>query len=107
MKVRFIDDDYSKVEGQKFKNILLVGDDALLPKLGEVYEVVGYANIEGVNYYELAGLESPENYEISVIVFNVDRFEIVDETFVPNHIEEDGSLVRKSTFYVNFELDKP
>ena len=91
MKVKCINGDFSNSNCKAVRNILLVGDDHLLPKEGEVYEVIGYANWEiypgldgSVHAYEL-DLPDHSHYG-SRIVFLKDRFEIFDETFVPNAV---------------------
>ena len=107
MKVKCITTDYSKVTNEAIQNILKVGDDSLLPTLGEVYEVIGNAYINGEKYYKIDQLESPEAYGIPGIWFNSNRFEIVDNTFVNNAIDEYGNLCRKENFYIELTLLNP
>ncbi len=106
MKVKCINTDYSKVTNEAILNILKVGDDSLLPTLGKVYEVIGNAYINGEKYYEIDQLESPEAYGIPVIVFNSNRFEVVDRKFANNAVDENGDLCRKENFYVEMRLSK-
>lgn len=110
MKVICINDDFSTCPLQEVQNILRVGDDGCLPRKGEVYEVIGHAHWDeyrgkkNVDGYILLGLESTEAYGIH-LAFGKDRFEIWDDTFVSNHVTEDGMLVRKMDMYLSFTMN--
>lgn len=115
MKVKCINGDFSNTNCEAVENILLVGDDDLLPKEGLVYEVIGYGHWEDspghngpADAYEL---DLPDHSHYGVrILFNKDRFEIVDETFVPNAVcDRDpfkGELVRKVNVYMELSYEK-
>ncbi len=110
MKVICIDDDFTKCKIEAVKNILKVGDNGCLPQKGQVYEVIGYVywdeydERKNVWAYILDGLESTESYGVK-LSFNKKRFEVYDNTFVPNHISADGNIVRKVTMHCNFNID--
>jgi len=114
MKVKCINGDFRNSNCEAVRKILLVGDDDLLPKEGEVYEVIGYACWESypgfdgpVHAYEL---DLPDHSHYGArIVFLKDRFEIFDETFVPNAVCDKepfkGDLVRKINFFVSMDFE--
>jgi hypothetical protein len=102
MKVRCVNDDFSNVvKGGVASLVLMVGDD--MPVNGKVYEVVGYA-MDGstVKAYELAELDY-SNYPGGKLLFKASRFEIIDETFVPNTVC-DGYPARALNVYINIQF---
>ena len=109
MIVTCIDDDYSgEHQPEVVKAILKVGDDFLLPKKGNKYEVIGYADLDGVEAYELAEIDTIKHGYNRKLVFNKSRFIISDDTFIPNAVlkGEDNlggsGLCRKVNFYLDF-----
>lgn len=108
MIVECIDDDFTVNPSEYVKNILTVGDDGLLPKKGQRYEVIGYGDIADVDgvitpCYQIDGVESSENYGC-LLLFKRDRFKIVDDTFIPNHFNDQFGLCRQVNFFVNISL---
>jgi hypothetical protein len=87
MKVICIDDDFTKTDSEVVKNILKVGDDELLPKKGEIYEVLGYASFLGGIEAYIIDIPSSEAYG-KRLCFKKERFEIYDDTFVPNSYDK-------------------
>ena len=95
MKVLCINGDFSNTTCEAVKNILKVGDTHLLPQEGEIYKVIGYASWhnhpdkkESTGSYEL---ELPDHSQYGIqLVFNKNRFVVVDNTFTPNHIVQEG-----------------
>lgn len=109
MKVICIDDDFTKCTSEVVKNILIVGDDGCLPKKGGIYEVIGYAywdkyeGLSNVHAYLLDGLDSTHSYG-SMLAFISTRFEVYDDTFIPNHITDKGELVRTLEIYCHINI---
>lgn len=108
MKVICIDDDFTNSDNEFIKKILLVGDDGIFPKKGEVYEVIGYGHfIDGHEAYELDGLEDSDSYGVKLF-FKKERFEVFDDTFVPNHFDKEHNvLCRKVNMYMEMKFDLP
>lgn len=88
------------------KNIILVGDDFLLGEVGKEYEVIGSGNLNGKPCYELEGIDA-SNYGIKLL-HEKDRFEIIDDSFVPNAYMKEGYIegaVRTHNFYFKGNWD--
>lgn len=107
MKVICIDDDFSKSDSEVVKNILIVGDDELLPKKNQVYEVLGHATFlkdgKQVKAYIL-DIPSSEAYG-KRLCFKKERFEVYDDTFIPNSYNKElGKPVRVEECYIELEL---
>jgi len=106
MKVRCVNSDFSKSESEIIKAILIVGDDHLLPKEGQEYEVIGHAHLNGIDGYELAEIDTLKFGYDSKLVFEEKRFVISDDTFVPNAVLDDfgfgNGLCRKVNFYMEY-----
>lgn len=112
--IRDIDPNDPKLS-EVARRILLVGDNHLLPKIGEVYEVIGYARWDEYEFpdgtkapadaYEL-DIESSEHYGAK-LVFSKRYFEVYDDAFVPNHVDDDGNLCRKVNMFASFKFDVP
>ena len=107
MKVTCISGDFSKSSNEIVKAILLVGDEHLLPKEGQQYEVIGYANIDGVEAYEFSEIDTLAHGYDKKLVFCKNWFVISDDTFVPNAVLNDfgGTLCRKVNFYIDIPID--
>ncbi|HWY13220.1 MAG TPA: hypothetical protein VN026_17920 [Bacteroidia bacterium] len=108
MKVRCIDANFSENQGDLLKAIFKVGDDFLLPKEGEEYEVIGYADIDGVEAYEFAEIDTIKHGYDKKLVFGKRRFVVSDDTFVPNAVLKNNlggsGLCREVNFYLSFDL---
>lgn len=107
MKVICVDDDFSKSDSDVVKKILIVGDDELLPKKGQVYEVLGYASFlkdgKDVKAYIL-DIPSSEAYG-KRLCFLRERFEIYDDTFVPNSYNKELDMpMRVEEYYIQLQL---
>jgi hypothetical protein len=89
MIVKCIDGDFTSYDQPEVvKNILLVGDDDLLPKEGREYE--------------LAGIDT-HNYGAR-LVFNIDRFIVIDDTFVPNSYDKNMNMpCNDKNIYISFD----
>lgn len=102
MIVKCINDNYSDSKSPIVQAILTVGDNDCLPKKDGLYEVVGYYDYKDPETKEQKtayilegeGLENSINYGAK-LVFPSEKFIVHDDTFVPNFVTEDGSLVRK------------
>ena len=105
MKVKCINDDFTRCECQAVKNILKVGDDRLLPKAGQIYEVIGRGTVNGSECYEIEGVESAENYGVKLL-FKRNRFVTVDEEFVPNHYDPEFGLCRHEMIYSEVKINR-
>lgn len=109
MKVKCINDDWSTVQkGSVGDLVLKVGDP--MPVKGNEYEVIGHGHYEGQeDSYELAGLDY-SNYPGGRMLFKKSRFEIVDDTFIPNMVlgEEHGlyagTPAREMNMYMSFSF---
>lgn len=120
MNVRFIDDDWSGPRHEIIDRILQVGDDHLLPKKGEVYEVIGYGYWDYYEFPDGTVLENVEAYEIDIegsenygskLLFLKKRFEtICDNTYdslTPNHVMDDGTLCKEIQTYSSCTFQMP
>lgn len=97
MIVKLIDGDFSNPpKNSILEAVLKVGDP--LPEEGKEYEVIGSSALG----YELAGFDYSA-YPGGIMLFKKERFEIVDDTFVPNAIH-DGQLVREERLYLSFSM---
>jgi len=105
MIVQCINGDFSECNSPIVKNILLVGDDDLLPKAGMFYEVLGFGNLNGIEIYEL-DIPSSEAYGAKLL-FTVDRFITVNSDFVPNHYDKEMGVCRMMNFYSSLSIDSP
>lgn len=94
---------------QTLKNIRTVGEDSLIPQIGNTYEVIGYYhdvpnNVEG---YLLAEIDTtPYGCKLC---FNSKNFEIFDDTFVPNIYIKEGvneGPARQVQMYLNLNIDQ-
>ena len=110
MKVRCINDDWSDVPiGSVAHAVLTVGDP--MPVKGEIYEVIGTSWVEKEKVaYELAEFDY-SNYPGGRLLFKKERFEIVDDSFVPNAVRNIAgmgeTLVREERMYISFNFDLP
>lgn len=103
MRVRCIDDHYSEEDkGDLISAILKVGDDHLLVKKGQQYNVIGFAHFtNGNRCYELEEINTLEYGYDKKLVFKDHRFEIVDTPFEPNAVDKSsGNLCRNVNFYM-------
>jgi len=108
VKVICINGDFSETDSDVVKNILKVGDDELLPKEGQIYEVIGYASFlkdgKEIKAYIL-DLPSSEAYGTR-LCFKRERFEIYDDTFVPNSYDKKMDCrVRIIELYMEMEFE--
>jgi len=96
MIVRCIKEDYTKSSSEVVQAILKVGDDHLLPKKGQEYEVIGFAHFKGgKEAYLLDGLDTT-NYG-SQVCFCKEDFEYVKDSYKPNGIcETTGNALHES-----------
>lgn len=101
LKVRCINDNWESLPDDSFvRKVLLVGDE--LPVKGKEYVVKGRSFTGGKSGYELDGL----GYRAYGVIgtFNSERFEVVNNKFVPNHIcEVTGMLAEAIPYYIEFE----
>lgn len=104
MKVRCINDDFSNVSPESVGGLVKkVGDP--LPVKGQEYDVIGYFHGENdVRAYELDGLDY-SNYPGGRLFFLDHRFEVIEDSFTPNHILEDGTMVERVNMYCTFTFD--
>lgn len=96
MIVKCINDkfDFSKSDAKFIKNMILVGDlELYLPKNGCEYEVIGSWFSEN----EIKGYLLKE-FDCSIyggnLYFSKERFEIIDDSFIPNDIHPTFGLCR-------------
>lgn len=107
MKVRCINGDFSDADTEVVKAILKVGDDFLLPKEGQEYEVIGHASLNGIEAYELAEIDTLKYGYETKLLFGKRRFIVSDDTFVPNAVLKDSigsGLCREMKFYIEMEI---
>lgn len=98
LKVRLIDDDWSSVPAGSFvEKVLVVGDP--LPIKGMDYTVKSKFIHAGEVYYELDGFDYSAYGTIGF--FKANRFTIVEQRFVPNHVcEATGFLAEKVIYHI-------
>jgi len=103
MKVKCINADFSKSKEDVVKSILLVGDNDLLPKENEEYEVIGCGLFDDGEGYELAEIDT--SHYGKKLLFDIKRFIVSDDTFIPNALTDDWGFgkrpCKKINFYVN------
>ena len=104
MIVRCINGDWSHCKSQFVKRILTVGDDHLLPNKGQLYEVIGNWKADDKRGYKLKELDH-SNYGC-ILYFNVNHFEIHDDTFVPNCVDDVLGLCREESLVVKVWTNK-
>lgn len=99
----------SDPEDSIVKAILMVGDDHLLPKKGNKYEVIGHGIIDGIDCYELAEIDTLKYGYAKKLLFNKTRFVIYDDTFIPNAVTDPlgnhSGLCRKLNFYLSLNIN--
>lgn len=99
MKVKCINDDWSNVLPNTIAAyVLKVGDP--MPEKGKEYEVIGVSEAG----YELGGLDFSA-YPGGRMLFKKERFEISDDTFVPNAVYN-GTPVRMVNMYFSLSFPK-
>lgn len=96
--------DYDRINlPEGIKNTITVGDDFLLGEVGVDYEVIGSGNLNGIECYELEGIDA-SSYGIKLL-HRKDRFKVIDDAFVPNtYIKLEGAFegaVRTHNFYIS------
>ena len=89
MKVKCINDDWStRLDGSPMpeiiKNILLVGDNDIIPQKGKIYTVIGYDYTNLFNAYMLK--ERDTSLYGKKCTFDTRRFEVIDNSFTPNDV---------------------
>jgi len=103
MIVKCINDKFDE-ENKILKAIKLVGDDYLIPKLDQEYEVIGYGDFKKRKGYLLKEIDT--SIYGARLFFNEDNFMIIDDSFMPNIILEDGHLAREVLLYMEININK-
>jgi len=94
--VKLINDDFSNTEAIWAKNALIVGEE--FPIKGDMYivEEEFHDKIENIIAYQLEGFDYSA-YGDEAGWFLASRFEIIEDVFTPNYVDEDtGKLFEKN-----------